>query len=120
MSSEPNLPILILALEPDTAAQISYRARSVGCIPSAPREDETALEAAFRLRPSAILIQVGRPELDGHNIEAVAKSLGASFIVFGDETPELHRIAAEHGGKRVAVNASRREFGMALDIASGA
>jgi hypothetical protein len=120
MSRASNATILILALEPDAAAQISYRAHTVGFLAFAPREDETALEAAFRLHPSVILIQLGRPELDDSSIEPIAKALNASLVVFGDETPELHRIAEAHGGQTVSINASRREFGSVMEKASGA
>src|SRR3954453_3576598 len=102
MSTDTETSILILALDPDVAAQISYRAHSVGFVPFAMREDETVREAAFRLRPSAILVQVGRDELNGNSIEAIAASVGATLVVFGDETPELDRIAKAHGGKMVS------------------
>lgn len=120
MNSDPHPAILILALEPDDAAKISYRAHSVGFVPFAPRDGETALEAAFRLRPSVVLVQIGRPELSSDAIESMACALGASFFVFGDEGPELHRIAEAHGGKTVAINASRREFGSAIAATLGA
>ncbi len=120
MNTESGPSILILALEPDAAAQVSYRAHSVGLVPFAPRDEESALAASFRLRPQFILVQVGRSELNDTSAESIATAIGATLIVFGDETPELHRIAEAHGGTTVAINASRREFGAALQRAAGA
>jgi hypothetical protein len=110
--------VLILAAGPDAAVDMGMRLRAVGYVAIEPRREETGIEAMFRLRPTVVMIQMGREELAAVRMDVVVKAVGAGVVVFGTETPDLHETARVHGAHSVSMNATSLVLRAAIEIAS--
>jgi len=108
MRRDPRLSILILASEPNAAAEVAVGASGMGCIASSPRADESFAEAAFRLRPDVVLIQAGSPELRRPRTFAVLRGVDAGLVVFNPGCVPRSRLILEWANRSHRSRAARQ------------
>jgi hypothetical protein len=110
--------VLIVAAEPDLAGDMSMRVRSAGYMAFAPKPDEDTGAAILRLRPTVILDQWGATATENARVDGVARSINARVIIFGEDSPALRETAKERGARSIAIDASTREIGAAIEAAA--
>lgn len=101
------LRVLIVDDHPDSAASLAELLQALGHEALAVRDGEAALEAAARLEPQVVLLDIGLPKMDGY---AVARALRAE--PWGREA----RLIAVTGWGQDADRARSREAGFDLHL----
>jgi hypothetical protein len=85
--------VLVLACTHDSAADAGLFSWNLGSATMFPRDDESGLQAVMRVRPDVVMMEAGRPELTSEGFRELARSLGATVMVFGGDKYAVREIA---------------------------
>jgi hypothetical protein len=117
-SNAAPVTVLILAANPEAAIDLGMRIRALGYVAIEPRLDENGHEAIARLRPSVVMVQVGREELRCRGLGIAVRAVPAQFIVFGKDWPEVVDVARSHAALSLPIDAPAKMIRSAIQRAS--
>lgn len=85
--------VLIVEDEPALRETLSYNLKSAGYLVETAADGRAAVQAALRLRPDLIVLDVMLPKLDGFDVaRAVRREMNAAILMLTARTDEIDRV----------------------------